>query len=135
MFEIGRICVKTAGRDAGNYCVIVDILEGNYVLIDGNVRRRKCNIMHLEPTNKVIKIGKKASHDAVAAEFQKLSLDVWTTKARKTGERPRKQKGKKEETAEKKTEKKKKKAVKKEEKPAKKEEKPKTVKKAEKKTD
>jgi len=89
MYEIGRVCMKIAGRDAGNYCVIVDVLEGKYVLIDGNVRRKKCNIMHLEPTNKSIKIAKKASHDAVANEFSKLELGVWETKARKTGEKPK----------------------------------------------
>ena len=47
MIEIGRIVIKTAGRDAGREAVIVDILDDNYVLIDGNVRRRKCNILHL----------------------------------------------------------------------------------------
>ena len=95
MYEIGRICIKTAGRDAGNFCVIVDILDDKLVLIDGNVRRRKCNIMHLEPTNKTIKIAKKASHDSVKAEFQKLELETWETKPRKTGERPKKIRGKK----------------------------------------
>ncbi|WP_457611716.1 KOW motif-containing protein, partial [Methanocaldococcus sp.] len=35
--EIGRVCIKTLGREAGNTCVIVDILDKNFVLIDGNV--------------------------------------------------------------------------------------------------
>jgi len=43
----GRICVKTAGRDAGLKCVIVDVLDDKFVLIDGETRRRKCNILHL----------------------------------------------------------------------------------------
>ncbi len=60
MYEIGRVCIKIAGRDAGNTAVIVDKVDENYVLIDGNVRRRKCNIHHLEPTKDIIKIKKAA---------------------------------------------------------------------------
>jgi len=52
MYEIGRICIKIAGRDAGRECVIVDVLKDKFMLIDGNVRRRKCNVIHLEPTKK-----------------------------------------------------------------------------------
>ena len=95
MYEIGRICIKLAGRDAGREAVIVDVLDDKYVLIDGNVRRRKCNIMHLEPTSKTIKIKKKASYEEVKREFKKLKLGTWETKPRKVGERPRKQRGKK----------------------------------------
>jgi len=90
MMEIGRICLKLAGRDAGRKCVIVDVLEGNYTLIDGNVRRRKCNILHLEATSQKIDIKKGASHEDVKKEFSKLKLDVWETKAKEKKERPRK---------------------------------------------
>ena len=56
MIEIGRLCIKTAGRDAGLKCIIVDILDDKFVLIDGETRRRKCNILHLEPLKDVVKI-------------------------------------------------------------------------------
>ena len=56
MYKVGRLCVKLAGRDAGKKCVIVDVLKDNYVMIDGATRRRKCNIAHLEPLDKCIKI-------------------------------------------------------------------------------
>ncbi len=88
--EIGRVCVKLAGRDAGKKCVVVDILEGNYVLIDGATRRRKCNILHLEPLNEVINIKKGASHSEVEKEFKKLGYDVWSTKPKKVAEKPKK---------------------------------------------
>ncbi len=96
MIEIGRICVKLAGRDAGREAVIVDILDNKYVLIDGNVRRRKCNILHLEPTERKIDIKKDASHEDVKKEFSKLELPVWETeiKAKEKGEKPRKTRGK-----------------------------------------
>ena len=95
MIEIGRICLKLAGRDGGREAVIVDILDNNFVLIDGNVRRRKCNILHLEPTSKKIDIKKGASHEEVKKEFVKLELPVWETKKKEKVERPRKIRGKK----------------------------------------
>lgn len=63
MIEIGRMCVKLAGREAGNECVITDKIDKNFVLILGNrVKKRRCNIRHLELLDKVIKI-KKGSSD------------------------------------------------------------------------
>ncbi len=61
MIEIGRVCIKIAGRDAGNTAIVVEVIDDKYVLIDGNVRRRKCNISHLEPIDDVLKIKKGAS--------------------------------------------------------------------------
>ena len=90
MIEIGRLCVKTAGRDAGLKCIVVDILEDKFVLIDGETRRRKCNILHLEPLKDVVKIKKNASHEDIKKEFEKLGLNVRETKPRQKTERPRK---------------------------------------------
>jgi large subunit ribosomal protein L14e len=90
MIEIGRLCVKTAGRDAGLKCVIVDILDDKFVLIDGETRRRKCNVLHLEPLKDVVKIKKNASHEDVRKEFEKLSLKARETKPKPKTERPRK---------------------------------------------
>jgi large subunit ribosomal protein L14e len=58
MYQIGRLCVKLAGRDARKKCVIIDVLDNNFVMIDGQTRRKKCNIRHLEPLDKVLKIKK-----------------------------------------------------------------------------
>ena len=85
--EIGRLCVKTAGRDAGGLCVVVDVLDKHFVTIDGNVRRRKCNIMHLEALDEVLKIKKGASHSDVVSEFKKLELSAWNTKPKKKSAR------------------------------------------------
>jgi len=89
MFEVGRLCVKIAGRDAGKKCVIIDVLESNHVLIDGETRRRKCNVVHLEPLDETIDISKKASHESVIAEFKKLKLNTRETKPKQKTERPR----------------------------------------------
>jgi large subunit ribosomal protein L14e len=89
MMETGRICVKTAGRDSGKKCVIVDVLDDRNVMIDGETRRRKCNMRHLEPTQDTIKIAKGASHSDVAAEFKNLGIELKETKPRKAKPRPK----------------------------------------------
>ena len=98
MIEVGRLIVKIAGRDAGKKGLIVEILDDNYVTIDGQVRRRKCNIIHIEPLNKVLKIKDKATHDEVVKVLKTEGLEVKEKKAKdkpKT-EKPKKQrKGKK----------------------------------------
>jgi len=91
MFEIGRICVKLAGRDAGMKCVIIDELDHNNVLIDGQTRRRKCNVNHLEPTNQSVEINKNAPAAEVIRVLKELGIEVFekTKKAAKASERPR----------------------------------------------
>ena len=55
--EVGRICVKIAGREAGEKCVIVEIIDDNYVEVVGStIKNRKCNIKHLEPVEQTIEI-------------------------------------------------------------------------------
>tara|TARA_Y100000310_G_scaffold334770_2_gene415271 strand:- start:3874 stop:4320 length:447 start_codon:yes stop_codon:yes gene_type:complete len=89
MIEVGRLAIKTAGRDAGKHSVIVDILDDNYVLIDGATRRKKCNSKHLLLLDQKIDISKKAKHEDIESAFKKLKIDVLNTKAKKTAERPR----------------------------------------------
>jgi large subunit ribosomal protein L14e len=76
MFGIGRVCVKIAGRDAGLKCVVVDVLDGSFVLIDGQTRRRKCNMVHLEPLAQKISIEKGASHEHVVAALKDAGIEV-----------------------------------------------------------
>lgn len=76
MFEVGRVCIKLAGRDAGNTCIVVDIVDDNYVLIDGNVRRRKCNITHLKPLSDTIKIKKGATTSDVTKAMITAKMKV-----------------------------------------------------------
>jgi len=76
VYDIGRVCVKTMGREAGNYCVIVDIIDKNYVIIDGlKVRRRRANFNHVEPTADMVDIKKGADHQTVEAAIKKAKLD------------------------------------------------------------
>jgi large subunit ribosomal protein L14e len=63
MFETGRVVVKIAGREAGKYAVVVGNNEDGFVLISGpkaitGVKRRKCNITHIEPTENKLEVAK-----------------------------------------------------------------------------
>jgi len=79
IIEVGRICVKTRGREAGKKCVIVDIIDENYVLVTGpkdvsGVKRRRVNILHIEPTDKKININKGASDEDVKKALEEAGL-------------------------------------------------------------
>ncbi|MBI2662084.1 50S ribosomal protein L14e [Candidatus Woesearchaeota archaeon] len=89
IFEVGRICVKLAGRDAGRKCVIVEELDNHYVLVDGDVRRKKVNIRHLEPLEEILDIKEKASTETVKAFFAKKSWTIWDKESKKVADKPK----------------------------------------------
>jgi large subunit ribosomal protein L14e len=89
MFDVGRVCVKIAGRDAGQKCVIVEVLDDKHVMIDGMTRRRKCNKIHLEPLSQTLEIKNKASHEEVVKAFKGIDIDVKTTKPKQKTEKPK----------------------------------------------
>jgi len=69
--EVGRVCVKVAGRESGRKCVIVDVMDKSFVVVTGpkkvtGVKRRRVNINHVAPTEDVIPIKRGASDDEVA---------------------------------------------------------------------
>lgn len=90
MLEVGRVCVKTAGRDAGRTCVIVDMEEGKYE-IDGQTRRRWVNAAHLEPLMQKVELKKGASHTDVVKALKTLDVEARERKPKKASPRPRKQ--------------------------------------------
>lgn len=77
--EIGRVCKKLSGREAGRFCVVVDLIDEGYCSITGpktltGVKRRQCNILHLEPTETVIEVKKGASDEEVVKAYEKADL-------------------------------------------------------------
>lgn len=83
--EIGRICTKTAGRETGKKCVVVDVMDKNFALITGpqeftGVKRRRANINHLTPTDEKIEIRKGASDDDVGKLLEKTG---WSRQEKK----------------------------------------------------
>ena len=68
--EVGRICVKTVGREAGKKCIIVDLVDKNFTLITGpktvtGIKRRRSNINHLKITTEKIDIKRGATDEEI----------------------------------------------------------------------
>jgi large subunit ribosomal protein L14e len=58
MITVGSVCIKNRGRDAGKKCVVVGLVDANYVeiLCTSRKKRRKCNIRQLEPLGEKIEL-------------------------------------------------------------------------------
>jgi large subunit ribosomal protein L14e len=68
--EVGRVCVKLAGREAGRKCVIVDVMDKSFVVVTGpkkvsGIKRRRVNINHVAPTEDLVQIKRGASDEEV----------------------------------------------------------------------
>ncbi|MBR9692393.1 hypothetical protein GOV07_00500 [Candidatus Woesearchaeota archaeon] len=90
LYVVGRVCLKIAGRDAGKRCVIIQAPKDGVVMIDGETRRRKCALRHLEPLKEVLAVKEKAAHADVVKAFDKLGLKLTETKPKKAAARPKK---------------------------------------------
>ena len=79
MIEPGRIVLKIAGRESGKYAVIVEKINDNFVLITGpksvtGVKRRKCNIDHIEPTEHKLEIDSKTDDTFIEDSWKSSGL-------------------------------------------------------------
>ncbi len=78
--EIGRIAVKTRGREAGLKCVVVDLdKEDGFVVVTGpkdvsGVKRRRVNVLHLAFTPHEIKIRRGATDEEVKRALEEAGL-------------------------------------------------------------
>jgi large subunit ribosomal protein L14e len=78
--EVGRVCVKIAGREAGRKCVIVEVIDRNFVLVTGpqkvtGVKRRRSNINHIEPTEKRVNIKRGNSDEEIMEVLDEETLN------------------------------------------------------------
>ncbi|MBI4210199.1 MAG: 50S ribosomal protein L14e [Candidatus Diapherotrites archaeon] len=61
-FEVGSVCVKTMGREAGKSAVVLGVIDDNFVVVQGpEVRKRKCNVLHLVPVGKKISVSNEVT--------------------------------------------------------------------------
>ncbi len=67
--DIGRVCLKTKGREMGERCVVIDVIDRNFVIVVGpNVKRRRVNMNHIRPLDEAVDLQRNASdEDAIAA--------------------------------------------------------------------
>ena len=68
--------MKLSGRETGKKCVVVDVVDKNFVLVTGpksvtGVRRRRTNVDHLEPTAELVELKKGAADDDVEKAITK----------------------------------------------------------------
>ena len=94
IFNKGRMCVKLAGRDAGLKCVIVEEVDKAFVVVDGQTRRRKVNVYHLEPLDQTLDVA-GGSREDVKAAFAKIGIELVDKKSKQAKPRVKKQKVKK----------------------------------------
>ena len=66
--EIGSVCVKTAGRHAGEKVVIVGVEKGkNFATVIGaKLKKKRCNLKHLFPVGKTVNASKEISQKDLA---------------------------------------------------------------------
>ena len=79
LLETGRVCMKIAGREAGKFCVVLETPKDGFVNVTGpktvtRVRRRKCNVLHLEPTGNLLNISEGAEDSAVQKAWEASGL-------------------------------------------------------------
>src|SRR3989338_6442170 len=73
--DIGRVCIKTMGHEANEKCVVVDADKGNFVVIAGpRVKKRRCNISHLEVLPMTVTVKKGASESEAAEALLKAGM-------------------------------------------------------------
>ena len=66
--DVGRVCIKLTGREAGKKCVIINVLDRNFVMVTGpKVRRRRVNMNHLKPIDEFVNISRNAADEEVAS--------------------------------------------------------------------
>ncbi len=67
--DIGRVCLKVKGREQGERCVVLDVVDRNFVIVVGpNVKRRRVNMNHIRPLDEVVPLQRNATdEEAIAA--------------------------------------------------------------------
>ncbi len=95
MLTPGRLVVKIAGRDAGRVGIILAVREDGMLLVDGAVRRRYVNPIHLEPLEQTVDgVSEATPHEDVVKHLQEAGFNVKPRKQREekqTGKKTRKQ--------------------------------------------
>ena len=76
------------GREAGSLCVVIEKKDESYVVVTGpkhlsGVKRRSCNVRHLEPLETMLQIASDANDEAVEKAIEEAGLtDRFRTKIR-----------------------------------------------------
>lgn len=75
LLEIGRVCIKKYGRDAGKRAVITGIEKDGFVKIvtESRQKERRCNARHLEFLNQKVDVNSKDAVEKALGVSEKNS--------------------------------------------------------------
>lgn len=54
LLDVGRVCRKTSGREAGDFVVIYEKVADGFMVEGANQKKKKVSGSHLEPTNLIV---------------------------------------------------------------------------------
>ena len=77
--NIGTLCMKVAGRESGGICCVIKPVDKTFVMVTGprlltGIKRRRCNIEHLEPTEIKLDIKEDAADEEVIEAYKKANV-------------------------------------------------------------
>jgi large subunit ribosomal protein L14e len=87
--EVGRICLKIAGRENGKKCVIIDVMDKSFAIVTGpkkitGVKRKRVNLNHITVLQDKLEIKRGASDEEVTQSLEEAcKLAEMTTPAAK----------------------------------------------------
>lgn len=77
LIEIGRVCIKKFGRDAGDRAVVTKVISDKFVdiITTSRSKARRCNVTHLEFLSEKIDVNSKEQMaKTLELEASKLKL-------------------------------------------------------------
>lgn len=76
---VGTVCMKVAGRESGAICCVVKPIDKTFIMVTGpklvtGIKRRRCNIEHLEPTEIKLEIKEDATDEEIIEAYKKANV-------------------------------------------------------------
>lgn len=77
--NVGQVCMKVAGREGGGVCTVIKPVDKTFVMVTGpklvtGIKRRRCNIEHLEPTDIKLDIKEDATDEEIIEAYKKANV-------------------------------------------------------------
>ena len=86
--EVGRVCIKTAGREKGKKCVVVDVIDKNFVPTISNNDDKKEILYFMKSLSEPIKNNKLTWRwwfEEISEEYLSGNMKSWIIRIRKYG--------------------------------------------------
>ena len=77
--NVGTVCMKVAGKEGGSVCTVIKPFDKTFVMVTGpklvtGIKRRRCNIEHLEPTEIKLDIKEDATDEEIIEAYKKANV-------------------------------------------------------------